>query len=366
MNKRRPLLATLKRMLVAFPLLLMGGVNAVQAQSTQANSGVTLRTAPVTVETIKSEVTYDGVIEAVNQSTVSAQTSGRVVELNFDVGDSVKQNDVIVRLTTTTQRARSGAAEAALAEARAHLAKAQLDFDRIQDLYAKKLIAKAQLDQAAADLKSAHARYKAAQAALSNAREGLDYTVVRAPYSGVVVARHVNLGETVNPGKALMTGVSLKQLRVVVDIPQRHIDALRKHRQARVLLADGRFLTATKLRIPPNADPASHSFRVRVRLPQGQHGLYPGILVKVAFVTGESRQMLMPNTALVLRGEVTGAYVIDAGGQITLRYIRTASPLADGRIPVLAGLNEAERVALDTVAAAITYKKQTRSPGPGS
>jgi RND family efflux transporter MFP subunit len=316
----------------------------------------------VEISRVARETSFDGAVEAINQSTVSAQTTGRVVELPFDVGDYVEKDAVIVRFTTTEQRARSGGAEATLAESRARLAEAQLTFDRTKDVYEKKLVAKAQFDKAAADLDAARARAAAAQASLAEARESLGYTVIRAPYAGIVVARHVQLGETVAPGKTLMTGLSLEHLRAVVEIPQQHIGPLRRHSKARVILPDGKSIAAAELRIPPGADPATHSFRVLVTLPPGEHDVFPGTLVKVAFVSGEEERVLIPAESVVRRGEVTGVYVLDADDRIRLRYLRVGTAAGDGRVPVLAGLAAGERIAMDPIAAGILYKKQSLAP----
>lgn len=325
-----------------------------------AAAGLALQT--VAMSRVPRETAFDGAVEAVNQSTVSAQTTGRVVELPFDVGDYVEKDAVIVRFTTTEQRARSGAAAATVAEANARLAEAQLAYDRMRDVYEKRLVAKAQFDKAASDLDAARARATAAQAALTEAREGLGYTVIRAPYAGIVVARHVQMGETVAPGKPLMTGLSLEHLRAVVEIPQQHIGPLRRHRKARVILPDGRSVAAAELRIPPAADPSTHTFRVLVTLPPGEHGVFPGTLVKVAFVSGEEERVLIPAESLVRRGEVTGAYVVDEAGRISLRYLRIGTAAADGGVPVLAGLSPGARVATDPIAADIAYKKQSAAP----
>jgi len=318
---------------------------------------VTLEPARVPRETV-----FDGVVEAVNQATVSAQTSGRVVELPFDVGDYVEKGEVIVRLRDTEQRARLTNAQAALAEAEARLAEAQRTYERIKDLYDKRFIAKAQFDRAEAELRSAQARVTAAEAAIREAREGLDYTVVRAPYSGIVVRRDVKLGESVAPGQPLMTGLSLEHLRVVVDVPQQHIGPLRRHRKARAILPGGKSVEVTGLRIPPAADPATHTFRVLATLPAGEQGangsVLPGTLVKVAFVSGEEERLLLPPQAIVRRSEVTAVYVVDAEGRVAFRYVRVGTPAGDGRVPVLAGLEPGEKVAIDPIAAGIAYKRQ--------
>jgi len=325
---------------------------------------VDLRTLVVESTRVARETAFDGAVEAVNRASVAAQTSGRVLELPYDVGDYVESGAVIARLTGIEQRARTESAEAALAETSARLSESRLAHERTKDLYDRKLIAKAQFDASAADLASARARAEAAQASLAEARQGLDYTVVRAPYPGIVVAREVQVGETVVPGQLLMTGVSLQALRVVVEIPQRRIGPLREHRKARVILPSGASVDATALRIPPNADPDTQTFRVLVTLPPGDHGVFPGTLVKVAFISGEAERLLLPASAVVRRGEVTGVYVV-SDNAIEFRYLRTGTPSADGSVPVLAGLSAGERIAADPIAAAIAYKARPAARAGG-
>ncbi|WP_348675326.1 efflux RND transporter periplasmic adaptor subunit [uncultured Abyssibacter sp.] len=318
-----------------------------------------LATTEAVLAKVPRETVFDGAIEAVNQSTVAAQTSGRVLELPFDVGDYVEHGTVIARLTSTEQAAQVEAAESARAEADARLAEATLVFERTRDVYNKQLIAKSQFDRAQAEYKAARARAEAAEAALTRAREALDYTVIRAPYSGTVVNRHVQQGETVGPGQPIMTGLSLEHLRARVAIPQQHMGAVRIHGQARVMLPDGTSLPIEDLRLPPGANASTHSFEVLVNLPEGQHDVFPGTLIKVAFVSGEDTRLLVPAEAVVRRGEVTGVYVVD-GDRISLRYVRLGTPTADGRVPVLAGLSEGDRIALDPIAAASAYKAQAQ------
>jgi RND family efflux transporter MFP subunit len=339
-------------------LTLLSG--ATIAAPAAADQPAPLSTVVAERASVAREAAFDGTLEAIEQSTVAAQTRGRVTEILYDIGDHVEKNAVIVRLTGTEQRAQTVAAKAVLAEARTRLAEVQLTYARIKAVYDKKLIAKADYDKAAADLSAARARVDAARAALDQAREDLGYTVVRAPYPGIVVARLVQIGETVAPGKPLMTGVSLERLRAVVAIPQQHVGPLRKHRKARIILPDGRSLPAESIRFPPTADPLTHTFQVRVDLPSGDYGAFPGTLVKIAFVSGEDNRLLIPETALLRRGELTGAYVVDEQGRIELRYLRVGTPTAEDRVPVLAGLDAGERIATDPIAAAIAYKQTDR------
>src|SRR5690606_18731998 len=201
------------------------------------------------------------------------------------------------------------------------------------------------------------ARLTAAEAALKEAAEELEQTVVRAPYSGIVVERHVQVGELATVGAPLMTGLSLEHLRVVAAVPQSSIADLRRQPIARVILPDERIVQAASLRIFPYADAATHTFRVRAQLPPGQHGVYPGMLVKLAFDGAPRDALVVPAQAVARRGEVSALYVQGDDGRLHFRQVRTGHA-RDERIEILAGLDAGERVVTDPVAAAAAWKAQ--------
>ena len=316
-----------------------------------------LATAPVQVKDIPLERAFDGVLEAVKKATVSAQTSGRIQAIFFDVDDYVEKGAVLLRFSDTEQKARVAAAEAALREARVRLKHAEAAYERVRRTYEKKLVAKSELDRARAERDAARERLQAAEAALKAARQELAYTVVRAPYSGIVVARHVEVGELAEPGRPLMTGFSLEALRATAAVPQRFIGAVRRAGAARVEV-DGRRLESGRVTVYPYADPASHTFRVRVRLPAGEKGLYPGMYARVVFPVGSRRALLVPRRAVVYRSEVVAAYVVDGEGRVSFRQLRLGPAGPDDTVEVLAGLKAGERVALDPIAAGVRLKAQ--------
>ncbi|MGD8430777.1 MAG: efflux RND transporter periplasmic adaptor subunit [Ectothiorhodospiraceae bacterium] len=308
--------------------------------------------AAVTAEesTIAQWRELDGTVEAVNESTVAAQTSGTVTALHADVQDFVPAGKLIVEIDDTVQRAQLEQAKASLAEARAGLAEARTRFSRIRNLYERKAVSKSEYDQTLASYNAAKARVDAGTAAVSQAEQQLQYTRVTAPYDGVVVERHVEIGETVSPGAPLMTGASLKQLRVTTQVPQHYADAVRKAGTATVALPDGGTLDSGSLTFYPVADTRTHDFRVRVALPEGSHGLFPGMTVKVRFPVGERRALLVPRDAVLYRSELRAVYVIADDGRPRLRQIRLGE-LHDDRVEVLAGLSAGERIAADPTAA---------------
>jgi len=300
----------------------------------------------------------DGVVEAVNRSTISAQTSGQVEAIYYDVDDVVEKGALLVKLKDTEQKAALRRAEAELRAARAVLKDAESSHRRIKDLYDRKLVARSELDSAQAALKTARAKLDSAMAALEQAREQLSYTRVTAPYTGIVTERHVQVGEIAHPGTPLMSGVSLEQLRVAVDVPQSLVIPIREKRKAGVELPDGRWIEARKVTIFPFADPASNTFKVRLELPPKLENLFPGMWVKSAFETGRMPALVIPAQAVAYRSEVTAVYVVDEEGRISFRHIRLGGPLGEDHVGVLAGLSVGERVALDPVAAGVALKRQ--------
>ena len=315
---------------------------------------LTFETVTVVLDETPRERLLDGTVEAVNQATMSAQTAGRIAEVFFDVDDYVQAGEPIARFTDVEQQSALRQAQAALAEANARQNQANGEFRRVAGLFEAESASKREYDQALAARDAASARVEAAESSVDAAEQQLDYTLVRAPYAGIVTERHVETGEAVGVGQPLMSGLSLETLRVVVDLPQQLAAKVRGYRKAYVLTDDGR-VEATKVTLFPYAHSASKTFRVRLELPEGQFSLYPGMFVKVAFVSGESRRLLVPTSALLRRSEVTGVYVVDDEQQVRMRQVRVGGTF-DHRTEVLAGLREGEQVAANPVDAGIYLK----------
>lgn len=356
-----PWLAVLSISLLAVSLvaILMPSHSVMATENLQQ-----LETAEVRSELLSREFRLDGVVEAIHKATVSAQTSGTIREILFDVDDYVDKGTVIIRLKDVSQKAQLNKARAGVQEALSHLAKAEDELKRIKEVYAKKAVSKSKLDEATHALSAAKARLDSAKANLEEAREQLSYTEVRAPYSGIVTKRHVEVGETVQRGAQLMTGVSLDQLRVNVDVPQRLIKKIREYGKAFVYADAGIGekpvqVAVDKITVFPIADHASNTFKVRLDLPQGIEGLFPGMFVKASLVTGEKQVLMVPSHSVVRRSELTAVYVLGDDATLSFRHVRLGSAQDDSLV-VLSGLSEGERVALDPIAAGISLMQQRR------
>jgi RND family efflux transporter MFP subunit len=336
---------------VAGALAVTGCGDGSEASKDAAGRTTNLVTIEVGAETASAEMMFDGVVEAVNEATLSAQTAGRVAEVLVDVNDTVKAGELLMRLRATEQVAGLGQAQAALRAATSQDAQARAQFDRIRDMYERKVVARSTYDEAVTARDAAAANRASAQAAVESAREGVAYTELRAPYDGVVTARRVQTGEAVAPGMPLLTVSALGTLRVVAEIPQSMADQVRSLRQAHVYIGD-ETISSSAVTMFPAADPQSGTFRVRIELPETGKPLAPGMHAKVGFATGEASRTLVPRTAVVERSELRAVYVVTPEGRVVLRQVRLGRPLGDN-IEVIAGLARGERVAADPAAAGI-------------
>lgn len=308
--------------------------------------------------------TWDGVVAAVAHAELSAQTSGRVRSVAVDVGDRVAAGQVLLQLSAVEQRASVDGAQAQLRAAVASADEAEASYRRYAALAEGQYVSRAQLDQARATRDAARAARVAAAAQVAQAQQPADYTVVRAPFAGVISARQVQPGEAVVTGQALLSLYAPGAQRIEVQVPQSDADAIRAAPRAQVRLDDGRTLQVPQVTVFPTADPRSHSVTVRVPLPALQPAPAPGSTAKVGFppAAGDATDAVplsMPASALLQRGELSAAYVL-ADGRLSLRQLRIGQRDAQ-RVEVLAGLRAGERVARDPVAAGQALAAQRRA-----
>ena len=246
-------------------ILLMGSVIAQAAEQ--------IAVTPVQYREVEQTYSVEGVVEATRQSTVSAQISGRIKEINFDVGSRVNKGQVILRIDERETAQALAGSNAQVLQAQATLQNAKANYERSRQLFEQKFISQAALDKAQADYQVARAQAAASEAGASQASLEHGYSSVVAPYGGVVAARLVEVGEMVTPGKPLMVGFDPSEMRVVVSVPQYKLPDIGTHPKVMVEVPSlNRWITAASTIVQPLADARTHSTQVRVYLPANETG----------------------------------------------------------------------------------------------
>jgi len=317
-----------------------------------------LQTVTAQEREVAQTYSVDGVVEATRQATVSAQISGRVKAVLFDVGDRVNKGQVILRIDESEADQALAGSRAQLSQAQAALNNAKSTYERSLQLFEQKFISQAALDKAKADYDMAAAQAKASAAGAQQSALAQSYTSVVAPYAGVVSARMVETGEMVTVGKPLMTGFDPSELRIIANVPQYKLAEIGSRPSASVEMPElNRWLKVASVTVQPSADPRTHSTKVRINLPSNEKGIYPGMFVRTHFVVGKEKKLLIPSAAVLRRSEVVAVYVMDAKNLPRLRQVRLGEATDKGDVEVLAGLTTGERVALDPVKAGMAAKQ---------
>jgi HlyD family secretion protein len=293
-------------------------------RSDVAAEAPTLNTAEVTRGDLVAKVEATGTLEAVTTVEVSTQVSGTIKTLSADFNTQVRKGQVIAELDPSlfdTQVAQERATVARLTaeveRARVQAEDARVKLGRARELAAKELIAKSDLDAAestanaaAAAVKSADAQLSQAQASLNQAQVNLSHTIIRAPIDGVVIARNVNIGQTVAASMQAPTlfviANDLREMQVNASVDESDIGKVQMHQpvQFRVDAYPNEMFTGTvsQVRLQPVVEQNVVSYVTVIDVPNRDLKLKPGMTAAVTIETARADQSLkVPNTALRFR-----------------------------------------------------------------
>ena len=294
----------MKRMLLMLTVMagLIGGLGFVKFQQIQAAiaQGVSFQPPPEAVTTIAAQqtewpatVSAIGSAAAVQGVTVSADLSGTIDRIAFDSGKSVRQGEVLVELDTRQERAQLAAAEAQRDLAR-------INFDRMQGLLKENVISRAEFDSATADSKQTEAR-------VGEIRSAIERKTIRAPFSGILGIRQVNLGQYLSSGDPIVQLQSLNPIYVNFDVPQDAIAQMRMGREVRITLADaagpnnltGAGFPGRVTAIDSTVNENTRNIQVQATLSNPEGTLRPGMFVQAEVAVGQGRSLVaLPATSI--------------------------------------------------------------------
>jgi len=315
-----------------------------------------------------------GYVTARRQATVSAQITGTLTEVLIEEGDRVKKGQVLARLednalraSLDSARANAAAAHANVLQTEAQLAQARRDADRQEALVGRGLVSKQLAEQARtqadtyrAQLNTARRQAEAADAQVGVGQVNLDYTVVRAPFDGVITDKAAQVGEIVSPlsagGGFTRTGVGtivdMDSLEIDVDVNEAYIGRVQADMPAEAVLdayPDWR-IPAHVIAIVPAADRGKATVKVRVALEQKDARIVPDMGVRVSFLERRApsqanapKGVLIPAAAIVRRDDRDVVYTV-AEGKTARRPVKTANQATGDMRLVTEGLAAGDTV----------------------
>lgn len=330
---------------------------------TAAQTGIQVPVASVQLKAVGTGLELDGVVQPVKQSTVSAQASGSIATFLVNSGDRVKAGQLLATIDDREAQTGVQRGQAQMAQAMAELRNAQAQFDRTRDLQSKGFVSAAALDTAQSELKGAQAGRDQASAGAQQSALAQGFTRVSAPYDGWVLQVHAEAGDLAVPGKPLLTMYAPLPIRVVVQVPVSRATMARAAGSAQVLLQDSagaaKWIQPVSHSVVPTADPVSQTIEWRLELSaEDSKTVLPGQQARVRFSAGQADRLVIPESAILRRGELTAVYVVSPKG-FTLKAVRVGpSHGADG-VEIVAGLMPGDQVALDPVKATLAGAQAT-------
>ncbi|MCG8017578.1 MAG: efflux RND transporter periplasmic adaptor subunit [Candidatus Thiodiazotropha sp. 'RUGA'] len=340
----------LKRVLLTIIGLavLIGIPAAIKMQQFQAMADMQMTMPPeiVTADQVKRQqwpntLSATGSLVAVQGVTVSAELGGKINEIAFESGDRVKAGDLLVRLDTTAEEAQLRSAEAAAKLARINL-------DRNRGLRANKTVSQSDLD-------TSEANYKQATAQVENVKATIAKKTLRAPFSGQLGLRQVNLGQIIEQGTPVVTLQTIDPIYADFSLPQQRFSSVAVGNQVRITTdaAEDKRFSGKIIAINPEIDQATRTVRIRSTLSNKEELLRPGMFANVKVIMPQQDDVLaIPATSVLYAPYGDTVFVIDttkdeATGeeQKTLRQqiIRLGQTRGD-YVSVVTGLKEGETV----------------------
>jgi len=340
-----------KRMIVMLAVMaaLLAGLGFVKFRQIQAAGAQNANFQPppeavtTTVaqrETWPSTLNVIGTATAIQGVTVSADLPGTVVRITFESGKPVHAGDVLVELDTRQERAQLAAAEAQRDLAR-------INFGRAQELVKQGVLARTEYDNTSA-------QQKATEAQVGEIRATIERKTVRAPFSGVLGIRQVNLGQYLAAGQAIVPLQSLNPIYVNFGVPQQTSAQVRGGRTLRVTSDDlpGAGFTGRVTAVDSVINEATRNIQVQATLSNPNGKLRPGMFVQVQLVLGASRQAIaLPASAINYAPYGDSVFVVtnltDPKGK-TYRGVRQQFVKVEGsrgdQVAVVSGVNPGDEV----------------------
>lgn len=306
----------------------------VQPERTSASTALVqaVVTEAQTVQ-VPFRIEVTGQVTAVAQATLSSQIQSTVEELLVREGTVVKKGQTLVVLDSRDLREELARAQAEAENARAHLA-------RMKQLYGEDAVSKQEKENADRTFKVAEASRRAALTKVS-------YTVVTAPFDGVITEKKIEAGEIASPGQPLLKMEDPQRLRLEATVAEGDLQALSRGATIPVMIdaLGPKTLSGIVAQILPTGDPATHTFLVKVELPPTS-GLRTGMFGRMLVDKGTGQTLVVPRSAVIERGELTGLYVVGPDSLARLRWVKLGRTVGES-IEILSGLTAGERLLVD-------------------
>lgn len=293
-------------------------------------------------------VTASGKIEAENSANLSTRMMGYVTKIHVKVGQHVGAGQLLVSIKNTDLQAKKAQVDASILQASAGFNNAKKDYDRFVALFKQQSASQKELDDITARYEMAKAGLEGAKQMRNEVMAQFSYSNITAPFSGTVTNTFVKEGDMANPGMPLISVEGASKLQVTAMVSESDITTIKKGMDVKVLVKSSNAnLTGKVSEISGSATNTGGQYLVKINLDKVDSSVLSGMFVNVQFPVENSNSvsdaaiLLVPKSALVTQGQLTGVYTIGTGNIAILRWLRLGKTFGN-EVEVLSGLSATE------------------------
>lgn len=311
---------------------------------------ITTQAVNVKVETATSSKsvttqTFPGVVESDNQANLSTIVMGTVTDVPVEVGEKVNKGEILIRIKDDQILAQKSQLEANMVQAKANLENTEKNYNRIRNLYAEESATSKELDDISTMYEIAKANMDALNARMNEVNEMLAYTTIRAPFDGIVARKFVAEGDMAAPGHPLVAVADPGQIKITANVPEQWVGMVTEGDEVTVSIESAGVYNAaaTLTAVSEAGDPMSRQYAVEAKLTDADFSskLKTGMFANIGMNLGSEEALLISQTALVKRGQLTGVYTMSDDNKAILRWVRLGQRSGD-QVEVLSGLTAGE------------------------
>jgi RND family efflux transporter MFP subunit len=323
--------------------LLLAACQAETAPAPRAERPVQVQSVAFEAEDAARD--FVGVVRARYETDLGFRVAGKMVARLVNVGDRVHAGDVVARLDPEDLRLQVESADAELAAATTNLTQISADFERYETLKARGYASIADFDRKTAAKGEAESRLARAKRALDLARNQLEYSELKAGADGVITATLAEPGQVVALGQPVVKLAHRGEKEAVVALPENWLAKARVAAATVTLWSDKGHRYSARLReLSPQADQATRTYAARFTIIDPDDSVALGMTATVTLKsTGEAMVAKLPLSAVLSRGSGASVYVVNAGGELTLRPVTVASFNEDDAL-ITGGVSAGEKV----------------------
>ena len=301
-------------------------------------------------EIVKSE-SLTGNILPIQQANIYSKVNGNIEKIFVDIGDHVKQNQILSLIDTTIYSENAKQAKANLMQASANYENSQVIYHRNLNLFNQKLIAKEDLDNSKTAMDIAFAQEESAKASYSNTLTQLGYCKISAPFDGYITQRMLDPGAYVtssgsSQGTIIFTLMNVDQLKSIVNVPEKDVPLLSKI-QGILIKADAlpnEIFNAKLKKISEAVDLSTRTMAIEVDVENYKSQLKPGMFATITLILDKKpNALILPNEVIQNSDSGNYVYVVNPDSTVARKFVKIGIQ-QDNNIEILSGVNEQDKI----------------------